>query len=124
MNDVLELFLLMVAAVSIFTIIYRVTPFRHFEGKRPRFVMFPKYIASFDRPVSEIETALEKNGFTKVNEGIYSRGKIYGDFSAKAIKLTVEVDGVNSCIKVNASTFGILFDTGDIWQVCSDIVNG
>lgn len=124
MNDVLELFLMMVVVVSIFTIVYRATPFKRFKGKRPKFVMFPKYIAAFERPVSEIETALEHNGFTKVNEGIYTRGKIYGDFSARAIRLTVEVDGENNGIKIYASIFGILFDTGDIWQACSDIVNG
>jgi hypothetical protein len=49
---------------------------------------------------------------------------VYGDFSANSIKLTVEVDENNKKVTVHASFFGILFDTGDVWQVMSDIING
>ncbi len=113
-----------VVAVAGFTIVYRLLPFRTWNNKKPKFILFPKYVAKFDKPVSEIESALEKIQFKKISNRTFSRGKIYGDFSAKAIKLSAEVDEKNSQIKIYASFFGILFDTGDIWQITSDIVNG
>ena len=124
MNDILVLVIIVVIAVAGFTILYKLSPFKTWENKKPKFTLFPKYIAKFDKPVSEIESALEKIKFEKDSNRTFSRGKIYGDFSAKAIKLTVEVDEMNSQIKVYSSFFGILFGTGDIWQVTADIING
>jgi len=124
MNHILELVVTVVVAVAGFTIVYRLLPFRTWNNKKPKFTLFPKYVAKFDKPVSEIESALEKIQFKKISNRTFSRGKVYGDFSAKAIKLSAEVDEENSQIKIYASFFGILFDTGDIWQITSDIVNG
>ena len=70
-----------------------------------------------------IESTLVKLGFFKSPAGQFSRGKVYGDFSAKAIRLSVFVDQSSNQIKVYASFFGVLFDTGDIWQVTSNIIN-
>lgn len=123
MNDILELVVIVVIAVVGFTFIYKISPFKTWRNKKPKFVLFPKYVAKFDKPVTEIESALEKIQFKKSSNRTFDRGKIYGDFSAKAIKLSVDIDEEKSQIKVHASFFGILFDTGDIWQVTSDIVN-
>ena len=84
--------------------------------------MLSKYVAKFDKPVSEIEYSLEKIQFKKINKRTFTRGKVYGDFSTKAMKLSAEVDDEKKQIKVYASFFGVLFDTGDIWQVTSDII--
>ena len=62
--------------------------------------------------------------FQKNKNGSYSRGKIYGDFSAKSIKLSVTINKKAKQVYVYASFFGVLFDTGDVWQVTSDIVRG
>lgn len=123
MNEIIETAVIVVIAVAGFTFLYKVFPFRNWGNKKPKFSLFPKYIAKFNKPVTEIEAALEKIEFVKVDEGRYTREKVYGDFSAKAIKLAVDIDKENNNIKVYASFFGILFDTGDIWQVTSDIVN-
>ena len=124
MDSIFELILVITIAVFITTMAYKILPFRQWRAKKPGFTLFPKYIAKFDRPIPEIEAELEKIGFKKSQDKpyVYSRGKISGDFSAKAIKLKVEIDEENSQIKVCASFFGILFDTGDIWQLTSDIV--
>jgi len=124
MNDIIELVVIVVIAVAGFTLIYKTLPFRDWNNKKPKFTLFPKYIAKFDKPIAEIESNLEKMQFNKETGNKYSRGKVYGDFSAKAIKLSVDIDENNKQLKVYSSFFGVLFDTGDIWQVTSDIING
>ena len=123
MNDILELVITVVVGVALFTIAYKLSPFKSWKNKKPKFTLFPKYIAQFTKPISEIETSLEKIQFKKTTKNNYTRGKVYGDFSAKAIKLSVEIDEENKQFKIYSSFFGILFDTGDIWQVAADIIN-
>jgi hypothetical protein len=123
MNEWIELIVIVVIAVCVFTAIYKVVPFKVWKGNKPKFVLFPKYTAKFETSVEAIESALLNLGFSKSASGQFSRGKVYGDFSAKSIKLSVTIDTPTNQIKVCASFFGILFDTGDIWQVTSDIVN-
>jgi len=123
MNDIIELIIILIIAVTSLTIVYRLFPFKVWVNQKPKLAFFPKYMAQFEKSVSEIELALEKIHFKKIVNGKYSRGKIYGDFSAKAIKLSVDIDEEKKQLKVYASFFGVLFDTGDIWKVTSDIVN-
>lgn len=124
MNNILEFMVIVVVAVAGFTALYKIMPFKKYCATKPKFALFPKYIAVFDRPIGDIEKSLESLEFKKTNTGIYSRGKVYGDFSANAIKISVKIGAQESQIKVYASFFGILFDTGDIWQVTTDILNG
>jgi len=123
MNEWVELIVIALVAVSMFTAIYKVMPFKAWKESKPKLVFFPKYVAKFESSLEAIESTLLELGFSKSTDGNFSRGKVYGDFSAKSIKLAVIVDKSNSQIRVYASFFGILFDTGDIWQVTSDIVN-
>ena len=123
MNEFLELLVIVAVAAIGFTVIYKIMPFKKFGPSKPKFTLFPKYTAKFDKPVSEIQSALLAQEFTKKENGSYSRGKIYGDFSAKSIKLSVVVNEQSKEISIYASFFGILFDTGDVWQVTSDILN-
>lgn len=124
MNEFLELLIIVTLAVIGFTVIYKIMPFKKIDSSKPKFTFFPKYTAKFEKPVSEIESALLTQEFKKGENGCYTRGKVYGDFSAKSIKLSVVVNEQSKEISVYASFFGILFDTGDIWQVTSDILNG
>jgi hypothetical protein len=123
-NEILELLILVTVAVIGFTVIYKIMPFKKIGPSKPKFTFFPKYTAKFEKPASEIESALLAQEFKKKENGSYTRGKVYGDFSAKSIKLSVVVNEQSNEISVYASFFGILFDTGDIWQVTSDILNG
>ena len=124
MNQIIESVIIAVIAVVVFTVIYRLVPFKAWGDKKPGFSFFPKYVAPYNKPVQDIKDSLTKLGFKETENKIYRRGKVYGDFSAKAIKLSVIVDESANQVKVYASFFGILFDTGDLWQVTSDIVNG
>ena len=122
-NEILETIVTVTMVVVGFTLIYKLMPFKKFkDDAKPNFTLFPKYSANFDAPVSQIKETLEELGFKALNDTTYTRGKIYGDFSAKAIKLTVGINEEGKSIKIYASFFGILFDTGDIWQVTSDIL--
>lgn len=122
MNEIIELLITALLAVIIFTALYKILPFKKHEGIKPKLTFFPKYILSFNNTIDEIESSLTTLGFNKNIKGVFTRGKIYCDFSAKAIKLSVEVNEQTKEIKVYASFFGILFDTGDVWQVTADIV--
>jgi len=122
MNEVLDLIITVVIAVAFFTAIYKIAPFKELPSLKPKFALFPKYTSKFVKPVDEIITTLESLEFKENGNGVYTRGKVYGDFSAKAIKLSVDVNSQSNEIKVYASFFGILFDTGDLWQVTSDIL--
>jgi hypothetical protein len=124
MDEVLELLVIVVIAVGGFTAIYKILPFRKFGHNKPKFTLFPKYTAKFDKSIADIDSALLAQEFKKNEKGSYTRGKVYGDFSAKSIKLSVVVNEQSREIFVCSSFFGILFDTGDIWQVTSDILNG
>ena len=81
-------------------------------------------MACYEKTLTEVYAALEAQEFKPSNEvkTRYTRGKVYGDFSAKHIKLAIEIDENKKEIKVYAPGFGILFDTGDVWQLTHDIV--
>ncbi|MEM7351492.1 MAG: hypothetical protein AAF657_11840 [Acidobacteriota bacterium] len=124
MSSIFNPVVVAIALVAGTTIAYKLLPFKTWTKPRPRFVLFPKYSATYRRPREAIESTLVRLGFERTNEGTYVRGKVYGDFSAKAIRLRVEVDDEARQIKVYSPFFGIVFDTGDVWQLASDIVQG
>ena len=80
MNEWIELIVIALIAVCVFTAIYKVAPFKTLKGNKPKFVLFPKYIAKFETPVEAIESTLLKLGFSKNASRQFSRGKVYGDF--------------------------------------------
>jgi len=122
MNDIIELVTIILTLVIGLTLIYKLLPFKVWKNQKPKFVFFPKYIVNFNGPVSEIESALERIEFNKNSDNTYSRGKIYGDFSAKATKFTVEINEEKKQIKIYSPFFGIVFDTGDTWKITSEII--
>ena len=111
-----------VVAVVLMKIRYSRGPFKIWQEKAPKFVWFPKYLVSFEQPANEICQALESIGFKKseANSNTYNRGKVYGDFSASKILLSVEVS--DTSFKLWANTF-ILCDTGDLWKVSKQVLS-
>ncbi|MDO6577977.1 hypothetical protein [Alteromonas stellipolaris] len=103
---------------------YSSGPFKQWQDTQPKFVWFPKYIVSFDQPISEIQNNLQKIGFVEVapQNGVYTRGKVYGDFSAKHLLLQVEILEDKKSFRLLAKTF-VLFDTVDLWRVCKEVVS-
>lgn len=123
MNDILELLIKVILVIAGFSVIYQLIPFKHHGDTKPKLAIFPKYVAFFETAIEEIEHSLAKLEFIMNEEGHYTRGKVYGDFAAKNIKLYVEVDEHAKKIKVYSPFIGILFDTGELWQVTADILN-
>lgn len=121
---IIELIIIIIFAISVITIVYRSLPFRTLGNKKPLIALFPKYIAKFDQPLSDIESSLEKMKFRKINNTTYNGVKIYRRWSGKVINLNVEIDKETRQIKVCSSFFGIALDAGGIWQITSNIING
>lgn len=126
MNDILLLIPIAIIAIVGCTLAYKIVPFKTLGNIKPKFVFFPKYKADFNSSISNIETSLNKLGFVEIKKSEYSRGKFYGDFSTsiKYIKLSVKLNKEAKRFTVCASFLGILFDTGDIWQLATDILDG
>ena len=124
MSNTLIIVLAAVMVVATSTILYKKFPFKKHEGTKPKLTLFPKYVADYHQPLEDIEYSLAVLGFKgTADPTFYYRGKVYGNFAAKSIKLSVQINEEESQIKVQASHLGILFDLGAIWQVTSDILN-
>ncbi|MFT5444959.1 MAG: hypothetical protein ACI9DC_000119 [Gammaproteobacteria bacterium] len=127
MNEVprfFELLITVVLAVAATTLLYWLLPFREWKNRKPAFTIFPKYVGQFTRPVDEVRATLVKLKFERQASGAYVRGKVYGDFSAKSIKVYVDIDVAKNEVHVGGAFFGVLFDSGDLWQLTSEILTG
>ncbi|MEL6374923.1 MAG: hypothetical protein AAFR04_13260 [Pseudomonadota bacterium] len=111
------------AAVGTLTLVYHVLPFRAPGERKPAFAMFPKYETRYARPDAEVRAALARLKFAPAtgDPNVFDRGKIYGDFDARAIALRVTLDPQAQTFRLGAKAFGVLFDTGDLWKVAHAI---
>jgi hypothetical protein len=92
---------------------------------KPKFVLFPKYLAKYQRTDDEIEKTLIELAFSRNPlTGLYTRGKVRNGIFSKSIKLTISVDREKKEVAVYSSFACILYDDGEIWQLTHDIVNG
>ena len=121
-NEYIELIIIAVSAVFLFTLIYHLLPYKVWRNDKPKVVFFPKYIAGYQTSSETIREKLIQLKFVEKEPNVYVRGKIYGDFSAKAIKLKIKLDKDNNQILVSSMIFGIAFDTGDLWALTSEII--
>ncbi|MEQ8326924.1 MAG: hypothetical protein RH951_07180 [Parvibaculum sp.] len=113
-----------VVVTAAITIYYRRRSFKSRGLVRPKLDFFPKYEVEFVCSSDAIRQSLVSLKFDPSGEDPdrFSRGRIYGDFSAKAIKWHVQIDPDRSALKVCAQ-WVILFDTGDTWQLIEDILS-
>ncbi len=111
MSEVLEIGIYIISAVVITTAVYHILPFRKVGSKKPSFVLFPKYECSFSIPIEGVIKRVVELGFSlKPNSDyIYERGKVYGDFSAKAMKLRIVIEDKHKIVKVFAPYMGGYF---------------
>ncbi len=126
MNYLVETIIYILIAVIVFSVIYRLAPFKKWKDtKKPRIVLFPKYEFQYSCNFKLLEDKLLTLGFEKkaYKEGLWHRGKNFGDFSAKKIKLHVFIDHESNAVKLYAPYLGILFDFGDLWALIEEIVS-
>jgi hypothetical protein len=123
---VLVLIVVCVAAVvtAAITVYYKRRPFKSRGSLRPKIDLFPKYEVEFACSSDAIRDSLASLKFkpSSADPNQFSRGKVHGDFSAKAIKWHVQIFPGDSAFRLCAQ-WVILFDTGDTWQLIEDILS-
>lgn len=122
--------------VAIFQWIYRRRKARPLEEKKPWLKWFPKYRATLrpapgilksEDPSRSLEICLEPIGFKHeswTKETIqFTRGKSWGDFHAKLIKLRVSFSyPLGETVEMRLEVAKVcLFDTGDLWKIAHEI---
>ncbi len=122
MDFIVELIAYVILAVVGVSVVYHMLPFKLWQGTKPSFVFFPKYQVPLPNSMGTVKSTLEVLHFEQVNRSRFSRGKVFGDFSSRYTKLVVELDEENKEMRISSAVFGVLFDTGDIWQLAQDIV--
>ena len=122
----LTLFIIaLVACVSLITTLYRRRPLLPLPAVKPRFVLFPKYIGSYQRDDADVEQTIKQLGFQRNDStGLYNRDKVRNGLRTKSIKLTISMDRENKQVSVYSTYFGILYDDGEIWQLTHDVLYG
>jgi len=125
-------------AVAAFQFIYKRRRPTPLNEKRPWFKWFPKYtseielsaeILEAEDPQAELERRVGEMGFrfdSWTKDVIrFTRGKSWGDFSVKWIKLGLSVPyPLEQESSLQLEVAGVcLFDTGDLWKVCRDLVD-
>ena len=125
MFEFLSIIVVLGLCLAVLTYIYRQQPLKALPATKPKFVLFPKYLAKYERDDDEIEKTLAELAF-KQNPltGLYTRGKVRNGIFSKSIKLTISVDREKKEVSVYSSFACILYDDGEIWQLTTDIVNG
>jgi hypothetical protein len=121
---------------SVFRYFYRRRHASPLELNEPRFKWMPKYTApvrlppsvlAAEAPSDELERRLATLGFTLSHwtreHVFFTRGKSWGDFSMKYIRLQVAFPfplAPESEMRVEVADV-CLFDTGDLWRLCHQI---
>jgi len=125
MSEFLLIIVILAAVLGALTVLYKKQPFKVLPKTKPKFVLFPKYTATYQRSDAEIEKTLAELVFTKNPlTGLYTRGKVRNGIFSKSIKLTISVDRDKKEIAVYSTLACILYDDGEIWQLAHDIVHG
>lgn len=115
----------LVSSVGLITTIYRRRPLLPLPPVKPRFVLFPKYIGTYQRDDVEVEQTIKQLGFVRNDlTGLYNRDKVRNGLRTKSIKLTINMDRENKQVSVYSSYFGIIYDDGEIWQLTHDVLYG
>ena len=124
MEEIIDLVFWIVGAVVTLTVIYHVAPFRAWKNKRPKLAFFPKYLANYAGDINDVIANIKEMGFESDENwpNIFSRGKLYGDFSAKSMKLRIEIIEPENSLKVYAPFTGVFFDTSDLWSITSNAI--
>jgi len=112
------------SVIVIMTLIYKVLPYKQWKNKRPSFVLFPKYIAQYSSSTEDIISRIQTLDFKPIGKSNkrFIRGKAFGDFSAKWIKIEILLEREKKELRVFSRFIGIIFDNGDLWEIISNLV--
>ena len=125
MSEILSIIMVFAVSLGLLTFIYQRQPLKALPLIKPKFYLFPKFLAKYQRPDDEVENTLAELAFHQNPlTGLYTRGKVRNGLFSKSIKLTISVDRERQEVAVYSSFACILYDDGEIWQLTHDIVNG
>ncbi|MBD1546444.1 hypothetical protein [Roseibium aggregatum] len=97
---------------------YQRRPYKKIPARKPFIAFLPKYRVE-GIEADNVKANLDKLGFKKIEDGTYVRGKIFGEFSIKYIKLKVILS--DNYFQIGAGGSPIAFDTGDLWKLANSI---
>ena len=102
---------------------YKYGKFKEWDDSQPKLVFFPKYQSKYYVSDEHLKSRLTRLGFraSDTNSNLYTRGKIYGDFSLNKIRLNLQVVPEQQTLKLFCPSL-ILFDTGDMWKLTKHII--
>ena len=125
MFEIISIIAFFVFCLVALTIVYQRQPFKALPPVKPKFILFPKFLAKYDRPGEAVEKTLTELAFTlNPLTGLYTRGKVRNGLFSKSIKLTVSLNREKKEVAIYSSFACILYDDGEIWQLTHNIVNG
>ena len=125
----MELLIVVVAALVILTVLYKLLPFRGLGERKPTIAFLPKYRRTIRHSLTdlELEEKLRSFGFKKVSEKDssvkFSRGSVLGDISIKLAKVNVGLRKISDSeheVTVEAGWIAG-FDTGDHWTFTKEL---
>lgn len=131
----MQMFLIVLISLVVITIIYKILPYREHGLVKPSFAILPKYKTCIEineadgAIVDYITRSFTQFGFkvSSTNSGIisYSRGHVLGDFSIKLSKVNLTFLQISESAGVLTIAAGWVsaFDTGDHWQLLSELKN-
>lgn len=108
-----------VLAVAALSLVYHLLPYRPLPEARPRLTLLPKYRVAIAGDPEALQRAARAAGFSEGRPGTWHRGSFFGDFSARLARLTIRI--VDQHFFIGSGGTVILFDTGDLWQIASDL---
>ena len=125
MDDIVFLVKLVVIVIAALTLVYRLLPYRDLADTKPMIAFFPKYRLDIST-VKDIENNLVQAGFHTIQNDRpdWYRGRNFGDFSVKLMKLRLRISEDRQSAVLATPFFGVVFDTGDLWTVGKQIVDG
>jgi len=128
----MEIIITAVVVIVLFTLTYKLIPYRDLPDAKPGFALFPKYRTSIDwspeaPDVPELEEKFVRFGFrvcrSDENGMSFKRGQLLGDFTVKLLKLKCTIsapENGSSSLSLEAGWM-IAFDTGDLWTFTSEL---
>ncbi|MCC0056695.1 MAG: hypothetical protein H6883_11215 [Rhodobiaceae bacterium] len=101
------------------SVLYHLLPFRNLPAQKPRIAFFPKYKWTHDKP-AEVRRRLADHGFKEAVSGVFLRGSYLGDFSLRIAKMRVTLNEEGHA-RIGSGGVFIAFDTGDTWQLATEL---
>ncbi len=136
MNDWIATIAVVVFALAVVFVIYRIRPASQFDAERPAFCLLPKFLVPMEipeqisgssNPLDGLDQRLSPLGFrlerSSDDSATFKRGSVMGDISVKLSKVQLvfplPLQGkVDVLVRYG---FVAAFDTGDLWVLAGDV---